>query len=100
MLCCFVQDDDTCGDIDNLKVIVQCAEEIETRFQDNYSYPIMNRLVLNDHYDMVPVSNIHNTCFVIPDIDTEDDGNQKGVISVNPMDKWADEFINLKLECI
>lgn len=99
-ICCFVQDDDECGGIDNLRVIIRCAEERETNFQDNYSYPIVNRLVLNDHYDMVPVSNIHNTCFVIPDIDTGEDGNKKGVIIVHPMDKWGDEFINLKLECI
>ena len=81
-------------------VIIQCAEKIACRVSNDDLYPIMERRVLNNHYEIVDADCIDQACYALPDFGNDvndvNDGNDDGVIIVNPTDTWENEFTGLQ----
>jgi len=92
-ICCFVKDECQSGGESKIRVIIQCAETMACNEEDDELFPIVERRILSNQYYIVDAECIDQACYAIPDI--MDDGIDTGVIIVNPMDTWADHFMDL-----
>ena len=92
-ICCFGSYKSEEIEYSKIMVIVQCAEEMGSKGNDDDLFPIVQRRILDEHYKFVDADCIDGPCYAVPDISEEK--NEEGVIIVKPMISWADKFINL-----
>ena len=83
-ICCFVKDEWQSSEDNNLMVIIQCAEKMSCKEADDELFPIVERRILNNQYEIVDADCIDQACYAIPDL-----GNDDGVIIVKPTDTWG-----------
>ena len=95
-ICCFMKDECDSSEESHLLVIIQCSEPVVCNEKDDDLFPIVDRRILSEKYDIVDSECIDQACYAIPDIG--DDGFDTGVIIVNPMDTWEDEYMHLNFD--